>query len=343
MTLTRARFLKLSAATAVTGLLAACSTGKTDSSQTAQAGESYTLEHAFGSTTFESVPQKIAVVQPWKNPDVLLALGVVPAGTPYVSWGENANRSTDWFDAKLAELGGQEPVRYDETDGPNYEALAALSPDAIFVPYGNTTQEVYDKLSGIAPVVPAPVGVGAYETSWQQCLEMAGRMLRREEEAKALIAEVEAQIKEQVAQHPILDGASFIAGYFDTTANTFGAYTAKDSRPQFFTSLGMVNAPYILEHQDSSEGVFLNISAEVLDQVECDVLWAWANSEEEVAAVESKELFAQLPALKRQARVFEVDKQKGLALSAASPLSIVWALKETSLLADLATAVGKSR
>lgn len=345
MALTRAAFLKLSAATALTGVLTACSTGSnTSSSSNASAsGESYTIEHAFGSTAFDTVPQKIAVVQPWKNPDVLLALGMVPAGTPYVSWGENTNRSTDWFDAKLAELGGEEPVRYDETDGPNYEALAALEPDAIFSPYGDMTQEVYDKLSGIAPVVPAPVGVGAYETSWQQCVEMAGKMLQREEDATALIQEVEAKLADAVAQHPILEGASSISGYFDTAANTFGVYTSEDSRPQFFTSLGMVNAPYIAEHEGSTEGVYMTLSSEVLDQVEADVVWAWVNSAEEAESVRSNELFAQLPALKNNAVVFEADKQRGLALSAASPLSVVWVVEETTLLNELATAVENTR
>lgn len=344
MALTRAAFLKLSAATALTSVLAACSTGSNAPSSTSKAsGGSYTVEHAFGSTTFDAVPEKIAVVEPWKNPDVLLALGVVPAGTPYVSWGENANRSTDWFDAKLAELGGEEPTRYDETDGPNYEALAALEPDVIFSPYGDMTQEVYDKLSGIAPVIPAPVGVGAYETSWQQCVEMAGKMLQREEDATALIQEVEAKLADAVAQHPILEGASSISGYFDTAANTFGVYTSEDSRPQFFTSLGMVNAPYITEHEGSAEGVYMTLSSEVLDQVEADVVWAWVNSAEEAESVRSNELFAQLPALKNNAVVFEADKQRGLALSAASPLSVVWVVEETTLLDELATAVENTR
>ncbi|MDY3048583.1 MAG: ABC transporter substrate-binding protein [Rothia sp. (in: high G+C Gram-positive bacteria)] len=345
MTLSRATFLKLTAAGALTGLLSACSTGSSNSQQSGSSasGGSYTVEHAFGSSTFSSVPQKVAVVQPWKNPDVLLALGLVPAGTPYVSWGENANRSTDWFDAKLAELGGEEPTRYDETDGPNYEALATLEPDAIFSPYGDMTQEVYDKLSGIAPVIPAPVGVGAYETSWQQCLEMAGKMLQREDDATAVITEVEGKLAEAVAAYPNLKGASFIAGYFDTAANTFGAYTSEDSRPQFFSSIGMVNAPYIAEHEGEATGVFLNISPEVLDEVECDVLWAWANSSEDIEAIRGNELFANMPALKNNAALFDTDKHKGLALSAASPLSLPWVLESSDLLSELSTAVENTK
>lgn len=349
MKLSRARFLQLSLATASAGLLAACSTGSDEtgagSASTASANGEYTVEHAFGSTVFEAVPQRIAVVQPWKNPDVLLALGVIPVGTPLVTWGQNANDSTDWFDAKLEELGGSldELTRYDETDGPNYEALAQLEPDAIFVPYGDTSQEVYDKLTAIAPVVPAPKGVGPFETSWQQCVEMAGAMLQRESDAAQVVTDLEALIAQKTADYPNLAGASFISGYFDVSENTFGAYTSEDSRPQFFESLGMVNAPYVAENEAGAESVFLNISAEVLDTVDCDVLWAWTNSAEEEQGVRDNELFAQMPALKNDAAVFESDKRPGLALSAASPLSVTWILEETDLLQQLSTAVENTR
>ncbi|MDO4898015.1 MAG: ABC transporter substrate-binding protein [Rothia sp. (in: high G+C Gram-positive bacteria)] len=348
MKLSRAHFLQLSLASAAASLLSACSTGsKTESGQAAPSTSdaSFTVKHAFGETVFDSVPQRIAVVQPWKNPDVLLAFGIVPVGTPKVSWGQNEKSSTDWFDAKLAELGGnlEDITRYDETDGPNYEELAKLNPDAIFVPYGDTTQETYDKLTAIAPVVPAPEGVGAYETSWQQCVEMAGIMLQRQDDATQIIADLEQLIKEKTAEHPNLSGASFIAGYFDAKQNTFGAYTSEDSRPQFFESLGMVNAPYIEQNQAGAESVFLNISSEVLDSVECDVLWAWTNAAEEEQEVRNNELFAQMPALKNDAVIFESDKKRGLALSAASPLSVAWALEDTDILSQLSAAVGKSK
>lgn len=349
MKISRARFLQLSLATATAGLLSACSTGSSDSADSAassaNAGGEYTVKHAFGSTTFQQVPQRIAVVQPWKNPDVLLALGVIPAGTPLISWGQNSNDSTDWFDTKLEDLGGklEDITRYAETDGPNYEELAKLEPDAIFVPYGDTSQEVYDKLTAIAPVVPAPEGVGAYETSWQQCLEMAGAMLQREDDAARIIADTEKLIAQKAEEFPAIKGASFMAGYFDAEQNTFGAYTSKDSRPQFFESLGMVSAPYIVEHEAGAESVFLNISSEVLDTVECDALWAWTNSPDEEKAVRENKLFAQMPALKNDAVIFEDDKHPGLALSAASPLSIAWVLEETDLLEDLADAVEHTR
>lgn len=344
VTLSRGAFLKLAAATAATGILAACSTGtKQDAATTASAStEAYTIKHAYGETTFKSIPTKIAVVQNWINPDVLLALGVAPVGTPLVTWGQNDNNSTPWFDAKLKEIGGAEPTRYDETDGPNYEELAKLAPDAIFTVYGDMNQEIYDKLSEIAPVVTAPEGVGPWAASWQQVVEQAGLMLKKEKEAAALIEETEKKITEAAKKHPDIAGASFIAGAFDAEQNTFGAYTSTDTRPRFFTLMGMELANYIKENQ-TADSFYMNISAEVMDSLEADVVWAWVNDAADVEKIKSNELFSKMPAMQKDAVIFESNKTVGLAASAASPLSLTWLVQETELLNNFTAAVKKSK
>lgn len=343
-TLSRASFLRAAAVTAAAGILAGCSTGSGNStSASSSAGEEYTIKHNFGETTFKAVPQKIAIVQYWQNPDAVLALGVVPVAAPIVAWGGNENQSTPWFDAKLAELGGTQPVRYDETDGPNYEELAKIEPDAIFCPYGDMSQEIYDKLSGIAPVVPAPEGVGSWAASWQQTVEMAGKMLKKESQAKDLIEATEKKLKEAATKYPNLSGATYLAGAFDTEQNTFGAYTSQDTRPRFFSLLGMEQAEYVKNNEGDSSAFFINISAEVLDTVEADAVWAWVNEEADIEKVKSNALFANMPAIKNDAVTFEADKTFGLALSAASPLSLVWAVEETSILQEMSLAVENTK
>ena len=50
---------------------------------------------------------------------------------------------------------------FDETDGIDFEAVADTEPDVILAGYSGLTQEDYDTLSEIAPVVAypeAPVG-----------------------------------------------------------------------------------------------------------------------------------------------------------------------------------------
>ncbi|MDC5696591.1 siderophore-interacting protein [Intrasporangium calvum] len=49
----------------------------------------------------------------WSDVDHVAALGVAPLDAPKISWGGNANQSTDWLDAQLATFGGAAPTRFD--------------------------------------------------------------------------------------------------------------------------------------------------------------------------------------------------------------------------------------
>lgn len=352
MNISRGTFIKGASFSALAGLLAACSTGTGSSTSGASSTVSaesgafpVTITSDYGETTLTKAPTKIAVVNAWKNADALLALGVVPAGIPKVSWGQNSEDSTDWFDAKLKESGKSlnDITRYAEADGPAYEELAKLGPDVIFAPYGNMSAEIFKKLSDIAPVVTAPKGVGMYEVSWQQVVEQAGKMLGTPAAATQLIEQTTAELKEATSVFPNLSGASFIAGYFDVEKKTLGAYTAKDSRPQTFIDWGMVEAPYVTEHSKDAQSVFLSISSEVLDQVESDVLWAWVNDAADIEKIKADSLFATLPAIKNNAAIFESNKHIGLALSAASPLSLPWVVKNSSILKDFSAAITNSK
>lgn len=345
--ISRSAFLKATAATALTGFLAACSTGANNQNSGSSAAESltantYFVTHAFGRTRFDSVPQKIAVVNYWKNPDALLALGVVPAGVPTVTYGANDQGSTDWFDQALAELDGDAPVRYDETDGPDYEALAKLSPDAIFSAYGDMTQEVYDRLSAIAPVVAMPEGVGAFATSWEDTVRQAAAMLNTPSRGEEIIKTYQEEISAAAAQYPNLAGKTFVAGMFDLDAQSLSAYVASDSRSLFLTSLGMEIAPYIKDNASDQDAFFMSISGELVNQVESDLVWAWGTSDEDAEKIRANSLFSQMPAVARGALVVETNPAISLALSAASPLSLSWVLRETQVLEQLNQAVSAS-
>src|SRR5699024_11312388 len=63
-------------------------------------------------------------------------------------------------------LGVTEPVVYDYTDMLDYEAIADSNPDIILAAYSGLTQEEYDTLSKIAPVVAYPRV--AWQTYWRE-------------------------------------------------------------------------------------------------------------------------------------------------------------------------------
>ena len=80
------RLAALAAATLLAGGLAACS----DSADADEAGsgDTITIEHAFGTTTIEGKPERVATVD-WANHEVPLALGVVPVGMAAANFGDD--------------------------------------------------------------------------------------------------------------------------------------------------------------------------------------------------------------------------------------------------------------
>ena len=164
------RLVALATATLLAGGLAACSDSSTDTEE-ASSGDfaPVTVEHALGTTTIESKPERVATVA-WDNHEVPLALGVVPVGMAAANFGDDdGDGLLPWVSERLEELDAETPVLFDETDGIDFEAVADTEPDVILAGYSGLTQEDYDTLSEIAPVVAYPEGPWA--TSWRDMIE----------------------------------------------------------------------------------------------------------------------------------------------------------------------------
>ena len=328
------------AAASVLGLaLTACggasATGTAGTTSAAAEGASdafpVTVEHAFGSTTIEAAPERVATVS-WVNADVSLALGVVPVGMPRDDFGGNEQGSTPWKDAALEEAGaaiGTEgaPAQYSETDGIDVNAIAALAPDVILGAYSGLTQEEYDKLSKIAPVVAYPET--AYGTAWQDSTRLIGEALGRSDAAEELVQETEQRIADEVAEHPSLKGTTFIYGNLEPAKGAgVNVYTASDNRPRFLTSLGMEQAEVVDANTEDDGSFFFEWSPERADELEADVFVTWVPDAKTVEQIETDPLLGQIPAVERGTLVADSDNTLTLAISAASPLSLPWALEQ---------------
>lgn len=338
-------------ATAAVALLSlsACSTGPAGSTTEGGAGGSettsanpeafpVTIEHKFGKTTIEEPPERVATVS-WVNADVALALGVVPVGMPKQEWGGNENLSTPWFDAKLAEMGETESATgegsgpeaagiatYSETDGINFEGIAKTTPDVILAAYSGLTKEDYEKLSKIAPVVAYPKV--AYGTPWQKTTAMIGKALGQSDEAGKLIGKTEELIDTEAAKYPAIEGKTFIYGNLEPNSGTgMNIYTSQDNRPRFLSSLGMEMAP-VIEKAEEKSGFYLQWSAERADELESDIFVTWVPDDKTKKAIKTDPLLGQIPAIEDGALVADSDNTLTLAISAASPLSLPWALDE---------------
>lgn len=329
--------------------LTGCSTGPSTSapasSEAASAAFPVTIKHAFGETTIDEQPQRVVTVS-WVNDDIAIALGVVPVGVPKNEWGNNDQGSTPWKDEALEKLGAgfgtdKAPVQFSEADGINFTEIAKLSPDVIIGAYSGLEEADYKKLSEIAPVVAYPEL--AYGTPWQESTTMIGKALGKEAEAKKLIEDTEATVKEKVSKYPQLTDKTFIYGNLEPAkGDGVNIYTAIDNRPRFLSEIGMKLAPVVEQNTKTSTEFFIPWSAEKANELESDVFVTWVPDATTADAIKADPLLGQIPAIKTGALVADSDNTLTLSISASSPLSLPWAL-DTFLpqLGKAADAAGK--
>lgn len=262
-----------------------------------------TIENAFGSTTIEAKPERVATVQ-WSNEEVPLALGIVPVGMAAANFGDdNGDGVLPWTEEKLKELGAETPVLFDETDGIDFEAVANTKPDVILAPYSGLSSDDYEQLSKIAPVVAYPEV--AWGTPWRVSIELSSAALGLHEEGMALIADREQTIAEAVAKHPEIQGVStmFLTHVDEADLSTLNFYTPNDTRVMFFSDLGLGTPASIAELSKTNDKFSGSISAENADtfaDVELIVTYGGADL---VKTLEGDALLSQIPAVKNGAIV----------------------------------------
>jgi iron complex transport system substrate-binding protein len=313
--------------------LAACSTGSTEVQDTPRAetraqADAFpvTIEHAFGKTTIEEEPHRVATVG-YADQDAVLALGVVPVGATKIVWGGTDDGSTPWFDDRLAELGGEQPVRYDESDGAPADEIAKVQPDLILGTYSGMTKQEYTRLSKIAPVVPYPEE--AWATPWQTSLEMIGKALGRTDEAEEVAAEVEDQMSETTADHPELEGTSFVLGGIAATdLSKIDYVTPLDARSQTLEDFGLVNSPTVERLSKGTTSFYGSISAERASSLRSDIFIAmfYDFTEADAAVLTGDPLLGKIPGIEDGGLVVGSDPHATQSLSTPTVLSLPYAM-----------------
>lgn len=264
------------------------------------------IDHAYGTTIIEEKPERVATVS-WGNEEVPLALGVVPVGMTFASWGDdNDDGVLPWVDARLKELGAETPVLFKQDDGIDFEAVASTKPDVILAPYSGLSQEDYDTLSEIAPVVSFPDA--PWVTGWRDSIKMSAAGLGMVAEGDALIAELEAKIKNTVAQYPKLADQSvmFISHTDASDLSVVRFYSANDARVAFFEDLGMKHAKAVeaTKGNDKYSGEF---SAEQIDAFDDVTLVMTYAGPELLDAMAADPLVSKMPAVASKSFVMLQD------------------------------------
>jgi ABC-type Fe3+-hydroxamate transport system substrate-binding protein len=308
---------------AVAGLLlAGCGSDTEEAASTASSTASgafpVTIPTAFGDVTVEEEPARVVALG-WSDAETALALGVQPVA------------ASDWLGVGGDDgLGDWVEESYDEapeiigTMEPSYEAIAALEPDLILDTRSDATQERYDLLSAIAPTVGQPDGVGPYQTTWEQQLEMVGQALGKSDEAADLADQVAQAFEDAAAAHPEFDGTEVAVGAY--SAEGFGAYVSGDARVQFMESLGFVNKPEIDEL--ATESFFVPVSEEQVSLLDADLTVAFPIFVE-ASEFTSSPLWQTLPSVQAGHAVVLDDLTVLNAFSSASAAGLLYAIDAT--------------
>ena len=170
---------------------------------------------------------------------------------------------------------------------------------------------------------------------------MTGRALGLSDEAAALKTEIEDGIAAAVESAPEIQGKTFAYLSFSSTdPSTITYYTPADSRVEFVESLGLESAPSIVDLSEGNDQFYGDFSAELADTIDADIVFAYVDSAEHLAAIQADPLLSKIPAIANGAVVVLDDPTFILSTSAPSPLSIPWAVDQyVPLIQEAATHV----
>jgi iron complex transport system substrate-binding protein len=288
-------------------------------------GYPITIEHAFGETVIESKPERVATVQ-WGNQDVALALGVVPVGFSAANFGvQDDSGLLPWTAEKLEELGESNPNVFQDTDGLDFEAIADSQPDVILAAYSGLTEEDYNTLSEIAPVVAYPTS--PWTTSWRDQVTMNAKGMGMEAEGEQLIADTESTIEEKVNEHPEIKGKKVAWVNFSATdLSEFHLYTPADSRVAFLEEMGMEYPESISDLIEDDAAYSLSLSAENADVLnDADIIIGYGD-DSTYEAVKNDARLGQIKAIQNDSVVFIANNSDLAAAGTPNPLAIEYTI-----------------
>lgn len=285
-----------------------------------------TIEHAYGDTVIPEEPKRVITLG-LSDQDPLLALGVKPIAV-YPWWGDYEHATWPWAQD---ELGDAEPIVLNDgvrdEANPPIEEIASLEPDLIISLYNGTTQEQYEQLSQIAPVVVPDEEYAGFAITWQEATRVTGEALGREDDALALVDELEQAFSDAAEEHPEFAGKTAIVAERYEAGETI-VRTGNDVRATFFEQLGFTIPTEIagIEPKDNGE---LYVPDELITDLSEDLLmWNVGFAPDARATVEALPLYSRLPVV-QEGRVLWVDDDVvSGAFTWGTVLSLQYALDE---------------
>lgn len=290
-------------------------TAANGSGETSGAGfEPVTIDHVFGSTEIDEVPERIVSLDPqWT--DVLLSMGVTPVGS--ITSTQIDERGT--FPWQGDQLDDSEPIDY--TGSIPLESVAALQPDLVLGTYVFTDKAAYEQLAGQFDVIAAPTDEQVQK--WEDLTTLTGQFLGEPDKAEEVIADVNADVAKVADELPGLDGKTIaFANYYPDGNQLVVLSDPDDGANVLFSELGLGLAPGVVALGDGANGR-VELSLEQISALDGDILLALTNGTDTAEIVG----WDALPAV--EAGTAQVlDLAEAWALNTPSPLSIPWGIEE---------------
>lgn len=289
-----------------------------------------TIEHMYGSTTVQKLPQKIVCLG-WGSTDALLSLGVIP----YAMNRQETNVDGKmvifpWIQDELKKLGASEgsesyPKLLSDKDGQPIQEVASFQPDLICAKISGITQEEYDQLSKIAPVIAPMI---AWQDGWEPTLDAYAQVLKLEEKAAAVKDSIKNLLQDMIKKHPEWNGKTYATGCIPA-AGKWSAYSPKDNRSVMFKNLGFTLVPAVKQAFEKESQFYLDWPSERLGEINPDVMWSWVIDQKTFESLAKDPVMSQMPAIKEGHAIlapYDTDMPYVSAVSNTSALSIPWVL-----------------
>jgi iron complex transport system substrate-binding protein len=247
-----------------------------------------TIDHQYGRTTLTQQPRRVVALET-VHLDALLALGVVPVGA--LRFDFDPSGVPPW-DRQQLDTG--QTTLISVTDGVSVEQVASLQPDLIFGSWAVAEDRaVWERLNRVAPTIGL-LGDGV-EGTWQEVTRTVGRALGLSGRADDVVADVEAELRRFVADHPGLEGKTqALAAVFGP--NQIGVIASpQDNATRFFEQIGLSVAPGIAGLSPEQAN---SLSQEQLQRLDGDVLVIGAFDPGGMRQMERNPLFKQIPAVR---------------------------------------------
>ena len=296
--------------------LAACGgdPATTTPSAAGSAGFPVTLKGKEGTATIPAQPRRVIAVGFQRDTDTALALGVTP-----IAMTENTlfpNRIAPWVESKLTDpkpelLNTAIPI----------EKIAGLRPDLILATDSYELTDSYSRLVQIAPTLSYTESVDS--DTWQQRTTLIGQALGRNEQARKIIVDTEAKIKNAAQDHPAFAGTTF--SFSAVFARRVETVLASDAAVRFLEQLGLKISPEVAAQPQSGNPGRANVSLENLRLLDADIMIVTYTTDDDRTFIESNQIFQQLDAVKNGNYV-PLDLSVALALGFPSVLTIPYAL-----------------